>query len=929
MRIILLFCLTILASRLFAQEFYIKFPDDRLITDCIAPNDYGTPEVYNPNGATISITYTDVWDFVLPDVCYAIERIWRITLPGYDPQSGICTFVPNPNPNNMANHPSNLPGPIVSPEGTPPPWVPYISKIVPTDPSPTNFSIFWNADTKCYSYKQIIKITDVTDPYLINCPAETVFLPDTSTNDPYLWHEPFWFDSLTGLYDLTEGAAPLSITGRDNCSSTNINIRYLLFLDTDNNGTMETVVNSANPPASGQVNFENAFNPNFMGGIPRSFDRRAVPNNEKYIFGFNSTTFNDGTFYYRTATVAWRTQANPNSTETPQLPAGRHKIKWFIEDGCGNETICEYDFIIARDNGIGYQVITGQIKHDTNNNCVADSTELAMSGGWKAILNKVDNGGNIIDERFSVVGLNNTYRFLVELGTYKLHISRPNDYWSNCQQDTTFSIAQGGDTTTINVPAQSVVDCPFLETSIGTWGLRRCFNNTYNVRYCNMGTTTANSAYISVELDPEMTFVSAGIPYIDEGNQVYRFNIGAIPAGFCGQFPLTVNLNCATTTLGQTHCIESHIYPDSICLPGFWSGANVGVSGACAPDSVVFVLRNTGPVATSLLEYVVIEDNIITRQGSFEIPALDSMLVKVPANGSTWTLLAEQEPGNPYNIYPNAVVEACGVNANGSYSVGFESQFGEVDNDPFVSIDCQQSIGSFDPNDKTGYPIGYGPKHQIEPDQPLDYLIRFQNTGTDTAFRVIVVDTLPEFLDASTISDLVASHSNRFEMLGSGILQFHFNQIMLPDSNVNEPASHGFIKFSIKQRPNLPLGTIIHNSAAIYFDFNEPVITNTTQHTIGVEYILSGVDAPNTPLAYTTLTVMPNPINTPTKLVFKGVNVENGRFELRNSQGSSIIRQSMKGNSVDLEGHHLPAGIYFFQVLDGTRMVGIGKLMVK
>lgn len=75
MRIILLFCLTILASRLFAQEFYIKFPDDRLITDCIAPNDYGTPEVYNPNGATISITYTDVWDFVLPDVCYAIERI--------------------------------------------------------------------------------------------------------------------------------------------------------------------------------------------------------------------------------------------------------------------------------------------------------------------------------------------------------------------------------------------------------------------------------------------------------------------------------------------------------------------------------------------------------------------------------------------------------------------------------------------------------------------------------------------------------------------------------------------------------------------------------------------------------------------------------------------------------------------------------------
>jgi hypothetical protein len=30
----------------------------------------------------------------------------------------------------------------------------------------------------------------------------------------------------------------------------------------------------------------------------------------------------------------------------PELPYGTHKIKWFVEDGCGNETICEYTFVV-------------------------------------------------------------------------------------------------------------------------------------------------------------------------------------------------------------------------------------------------------------------------------------------------------------------------------------------------------------------------------------------------------------------------------------------------------------------------------------------------------------------------------------------------------------------------------------------------------
>ena len=70
---------------------------------------------------------------------------------------------------------------------------------------------------------------------------------------------------------------------------------------------------------------------------------------------------------------------------------------------------------------------------------------------------------------------------------------------------------------------------------------------------------------------------------------------------------------------------------------------------------------------------------------------------------------------------------------------------------------------------------------------------------------------------------------------------FIFNNIQLPDSNVNEPASHGFVKFKINQRANNPLGTVIENKAGIYFDFNEAVITNSTHHVLGENFVESNL----------------------------------------------------------------------------------------
>ena len=140
----------------------------------------------------------------------------------------------------------------------------------------------------------------------------------------------------------------------------------------------------------------------------------------------------------------------------------------------------------------------------------------------------------------------------------------------------------------------------------------------------------------------------------------------------------------------------------------------------------------------------------------------------------------------------------------------------------------QTVIGSFDPNDKSVSPSGGITPQQVSNEEPLTYTIRFQNTGTYAAFTVVVMDTLSPNLNAASIEVLSASHDYSFSVSGNGSLRWKFDNIMLPDVNTNEPLSHGFIKYRVKPKNNLAIGDEIQNTAYIFFDYNEPVITNTT-----------------------------------------------------------------------------------------------------
>jgi uncharacterized repeat protein (TIGR01451 family) len=142
---------------------------------------------------------------------------------------------------------------------------------------------------------------------------------------------------------------------------------------------------------------------------------------------------------------------------------------------------------------------------------------------------------------------------------------------------------------------------------------------------------------------------------------------------------------------------------------------------------------------------------------------------------------------------------------------------------------CYTVVGSFDPNDKTVYPREI---MDVNSDRWLTYTIRFQNTGTAEAKHIYITDVLSNKLDISTFTLLSYSHEPFVQLNNLGLLKFNFPLIHLPDSNTNEPASHGFVQYKIKAKDSLVVGSTIDNTANIFFDFNTPVITNTVSNIV-------------------------------------------------------------------------------------------------
>jgi uncharacterized repeat protein (TIGR01451 family) len=359
-----------------------------------------------------------------------------------------------------------------------------------------------------------------------------------------------------------------------------------------------------------------------------------------------------------------------------------------------------------------------------------------------------------------------------------------------------------------------------------------CTSDTAFVTVPNLGPTCGTligSTYMDLDsdcIDNE----------VDAVNVVVEIQPGPFYTSGAGGYSLSVpNGSYTLTTSGPS--IEQSC-PAAATVNGNTVVANIGHQATVPMDLAISIASGPARPGFQMDHYIHLENQSPSSTGSttttLTFDPLLSFVSSLPAPTSqssgtiTWDQNALgffqerdlhvrlQVPPDVGLIGTELLATAATVTAN-------------TDGDPVnnTSTSAVTVTGSFDPNDKTAHTSSRSSNSSFLLDQDawIEYVIRFQNTGTDTAFNIIVTDTLPTNLDPASISMVAASHPHTWSVEGQGTLKFIFPMIILPDSNVNEPASHGLLSFRIRPRAPLVPGTVIANTANIFFDFDPPVIT--------------------------------------------------------------------------------------------------------
>lgn len=569
--------------------------------------------------------------------------------------------------------------------------------------------------------------------------------------------------------------------------------------------------------------------------------------------------------------------------------------------------------------------VFGYVYNDANTNCTFENGE-EMGG----ILVYTDPG-----PFYAYTNANGYYQLNLDLGTYTINTVNPNYYDANCpaQGFQTVTVTNLNDTIPdINIGLNATINCPVLQVNVGTGTLRPCWESIVNVIYQNIGTEQALNTYIEVELDNDINYISSTIPYSSVNGNIYTFDIDTVGVFSGGSFQILVDVTCNMSLFGQTKCIEAEIFPQTICTTPdtSWDHSSIMVTGTCVGDSAAcFIITNTGDLGNGDMqnssEYRIYANDTLVFTGSFQLVGQDFIEICWPTNGRAIRLEADQHPAHPGNSHPQETIEDCG-DVSGT-SLGYITTTAFDDLDQYIDITCRVLIGSYDPNEKLVFPEGITDNHYIDNDVELTYQINFQNTGTDTAFTVVVRDTLSSMHDITTLRNGVSSHPCTFNVYGNGILEWTFNNILLPDSNVNEPASHGYVTFSVMQKALTTgdYGTHITNEAAIYFDFNPPVITNTTD-LIFWDLPIIITHKPENITIDNIVKIYPNPatdiLNIESTLLIEELNVID-------ITGKKVIIENNIDKTASIDIQTLNAGMYFIHITDENGSVKVSKFIKK
>ncbi|MDJ1485988.1 SMP-30/gluconolactonase/LRE family protein [Cytophagaceae bacterium YF14B1] len=476
--------------------------------------------------------------------------------------------------------------------------------------------------------------------------------------------------------------------------------------------------------------------------------------------------------------------------------------------------------------------IKGRVYADENQNCTFDGSDKPLAG-----ISVVAQPGNY----YGLSDGNGYYQIVADSGTYTISqaVTKTGNWLVEpicpvTNVSAPVSLASKEDSITHIDFANRAFKVPHLVTYVSSDRRRRCMTNTTVVSYANTGNADATHVKVYIKLPPYVVVKSADRPYTIDKDSNYVFTIDSLKVGQVGKIHTIDSVVCVTKITGLTQCTKTWITPaNAYTLPEGtqWDHSDIVLTGKCIENGrVQLVIKNVGQAMADSAEFRIMLDAQLAFRKNYKLAAGDSLVLKVPANGKTVRLEADQRPDHPRKSQTNLTIEGCVASTSDIVSKGFVDVLPQDDAEPEVAIQCMRIVDSYDPNDKLVSPAGTPVDHYTPTNSELKYTIRFQNTGTDYAYKVVVVDTLSENLDIATLQMGAASHTYSLKVSGKGqpILTWTFNNINLPDSTRDQKGSNGFIQFSIKPKTNLPEKMLIENYADIFFDYNDPVRTNTT-----------------------------------------------------------------------------------------------------
>jgi len=555
---------------------------------------------------------------------------------------------------------------------------------------------------------------------------------------------------------------------------------------------------------------------------------------------------------------------------------------------------------------------------DNNNNCIADDgdtpaadVQVLLSDAGQMTLRPTNTQG------LAFFHYKNVDQIQLSLPQF------PQGNWGVCQEPLLIETDTLSDTSLSVLLLKPLSLCPELTLDLGMPAIfRGCFVTSYlNIHLNNTGAVPAKDFVVAVVLPPVLEWVNTWPlwPSAQSGDTLFfDFTGSEMPPFAPADIGIEVRTKCDTFLYEHTLCVEAFVIFQNPCGSTPIAFSEIKLSAECLGDTTVrFALKNVGDAPTQgQHRYTIFQNETPVSTTDFSLGAQQSTIVDVAADGATWRMEATR--------FDDGTLTATALENCGGLTPGLITSFWLDEGPPGYDFDCRQVVLAYDPNEKSAIPTGIGPDFSIAADRRLLYTIDFQNTGTDTAYRVLLRDVLPPGLDVAAFRASASSHPFVWEIRGGDTLEVLFFPIFLPDSNVNEPASHGFFSFEIDPLPGLPVGTKLENTASIVFDFNPPITTNTTLHTIGRTTLRTEEQK----LVSGSWRVLGNP--TRDDATFKSLEDIPGekRFDLFDALGRPARTARFTGQTFEFRRDGLPAGWYVFRIMDGQGRAFSGKIMV-